>query len=259
MNKSPNVILTLVAFGLTFLAGSRDASALAFTPTEQEWNAWTDLCRARYVVSGAGIGSKFARRISKSEVARQEAVAGQEAWHWLHHYCAGLVYILRAQRDEPPGVDYWLREADVNIQSHYHRLSKTNPMFPEVVITLARLYREMGDKRAAIAYLDEAMTVQPEVTSPYALAAIIYRDSGDLDSALDVLQRGNTATAGGSAEIHFLLGHIYIDRGDLDSAAVHAERAYKLGYPLPGLASKLRRLGRPIELGGSVSDSRQED
>lgn len=240
-----NACLVSILVVLALLADSRPAFALAFSPTELEWNAWSALCRARYTVSGAGAGSKFANRVSKAEVATQEAEIGNEAWYYLHHYCAALVYLSRAQNAESEiDAKKWLREAKVNLIAHYQRISKTNRMFSEVVIALARVYREMGDTTAALNYLEESIRHQPEASSPYALAALFYRKDGSLDSALEVLLKGNAATDGTSAELHFLLGHIYIDLGDLDSAVAHAELAYELGYPLPGLASKLRRLGR---------------
>ena len=42
-------------------------------------------------------------------------------------------------------------------------------------------------------------------------------------------------------------GLIADDVNNLDSAVLHAQRAYELGYPLPGLASKLRGRGRFLD------------
>ena len=55
---------------------------------------------------------------------------------------------------------------------------------------------------------------------------------------------GFKASDGASAEINYNLGLILLELGDLDGAARHAELAYDLGYPLPGLRAKLQRLGR---------------
>ena len=46
-----------------------------------------------------------------------------------------------------------------------------------------------------------------------------------------------------SAEINYNAGLVYVDLREYDSALRHARRAYELGYPLPGLRNKLKRLG----------------
>lgn len=249
MSTRKLMMACLIAMAIVpvLLAGSRPAFALAFKPSEQEWNAWSAMCRARYVVSGSGVGSGFSNRVSKAEVAKYEAQVGGDAWYWLHHYCAGLVYINRAQKSSSESeASKWLREADVNIRGQYEKIDRTHYLFPEIAITLARVYKEMDDSETAMKYLDEAIRHQPGASSPYALAALLHREDGHLESALEVLLIGNSATENASAELHFLLGHIYIEMGDLDLAVEHAEVAYELGYPLPGLASKLRRLGRKL-------------
>ena len=68
MNHKLAKVAALIAVGLSsFLLGTPTAHALAFTPSEAEWLAWPDYCRARYVVSGAGTDSEFVFRISAGE------------------------------------------------------------------------------------------------------------------------------------------------------------------------------------------------
>ena len=245
-SKSHILVLLLTAFVL--VAGSRAAFALTFSPTELEWNQWSDLCRARYLDSGAGARSRYSNRVSPAEVQRHEAEVGSQVWYWLHHYCAGLVYLDRAQKSgSEVEAAKWLREAHTNIEGHYKRIDRSHYTFPEVSIAMARVAKQAGNEDAALQYLEESMRQQPGASSPYAFAALIHRESGSYGAARDVLLAGNESTEGTSAELHFLLGHIYIDLGDLDSAVTHAEKAYELGYPLPGLATKLRRLGRNLD------------
>jgi hypothetical protein len=46
-----------------------------------------------------------------------------------------------------------------------------------------------------------------------------------------------------SAEIHYILGLVYAEQKDYQLAVLHAKKAYKLGFPLPGLRNKLIRAG----------------
>ena len=222
----------------------RYAYALAFTPTESEWLSWPDYCRARYVVSGAGVGSSFKQRVSSTEVTMQELRMGEEAWYWLHHYCAAIAYLSRAEATQDTDrKNFWLGEADGNAIGHYQRIKRKNPMFPDTVITLAKMEKMRGNTSAALTYLEEAMEAHPTSTSPYAFSAIIYKDLGDLDKAVEVLVRGNKAASGNSAELHYFLGLMYVEKNNLELAKKHAAYAYELGYPLPGLKAKLRRRG----------------
>lgn len=224
------------------------ALSLTFTPSEGEWLSWPDYCRARYVVSGAGRGSAFEQRVSQSEVAAQHRKMGEEAWYWLHHYCAALAYISRAKAAT---TDQWrnhyLREADANLYGHLKVISNDNPMFPDVVVSAAQLEVERGEQAKALKLLEQGMSSHPTASSPYAFAAILYRRSNDYAAAIDVLNRGLAAVDQQSAELQYIIGLMYLESNQLDLASEHAAKAYELGYPLPGLAAKLRRAGRPID------------
>ena len=236
--------IPLAVVAVTALCLLKPAQALEFTPNEREWATWPDYCRARYVVSGAGMRSDFVNRIAPSEASKQERDLGDEVWYWLHHYCAGLVYLSRAASEiDKARADSWLREAEENIMGHYRRVSRDNPMFPEFIIGVARLQRQQGNDDAALRYLEQSIDSHPQTSSPYAFSAQILRENQRLDHALAILEKGNEALDGKSAEIHYFLAHIYIDLGRMDLAITHAKRAYELGYPLPGLALKLDRLG----------------
>lgn len=49
-----------------------------------------------------------------------------------------------------------------------------------------------------------------------------------------------------SATAHYNLGLVLVDLRDFVSARHHAERAYALGFPLPGLRNRLARAGHPL-------------
>jgi hypothetical protein len=50
-----------------------------------------------------------------------------------------------------------------------------------------------------------------------------------------------------SAEVHYNFGLLYVATGELDLAVEHANRAYGLGFPLPGLRRMLANAGRPLQ------------
>jgi Tfp pilus assembly protein PilF len=64
----------------------------------------------------------------------------------------------------------------------------------------------------------------------------------DRDAALEHYQHALDLTPD-SPEVHYNMGLLYCDLGKLELARQHADRAYELGYPLPGLRNRLRRLG----------------
>lgn len=47
-----------------------------------------------------------------------------------------------------------------------------------------------------------------------------------------------------NANIHYNLGLIYVDAKDYPNARLHAQRAYELGFTLPGLKKRLEDLGQ---------------
>jgi tetratricopeptide (TPR) repeat protein len=231
---------------LLFLAAS-PAFAYTFVPTEPQWLAWPDYCRARYVTTNVSGDSAFSRRVTAAEVAAQERRMGPNAWYWLHHYCAGTAMAEEARLADPQRAESLRGYALEEMHGMYDRLPASDPFFGEVVTSLARLYRDSGKRDKALELLSEGIQAQPGFPSTYALAALIYKDGKQPEKALQTLRQGLEATEGQSAEIHYFLGLFLVDAGDLDNAASHARRAYDLGYPLPGLKAKLRRLNHPID------------
>lgn len=242
------VVVATTVLAVSLLLLPTKSHALAFYPSESEWLTWPDYCRARYVVSAAGKSSSYASRVSAAEVAFYNKQIGESAWEYLHHYCAGIVHLKRAAAAETEQRrEFSLGEAQREITAQYALLDSKDPMFTTVSSSMAKLYYERGDVEAAVNYLTRVIEAQPMAASSYAHAAIIYRKADRLDEGLAILKRGDSATDGMSSELNYLLGLFYIDLDELDLAVEHAERAYELGYPLPGLATKLKRRGRPLD------------
>jgi len=237
----------LCAAIILMLGVSPDAHALSFKPSETEWATWPDYCRARYVVSGAGSNSNFANRISSGEVKRFKNQLSERAWHWLHHYCAGLAYLSRAKAESRSlEREYLFDAAKSQMMGPYQRVPRDDPFFGIVATSISQVHRAQGEFEEALEFTNESISAQPSYVPAYLLASLIYREQGQLQKALKTLRAADAATSNDSAEIHYFLGLYLIEHGDIDGAKEHAERAYALGYPLPGLAAKLERLGRPL-------------
>ena len=223
------------------------AAALAFAPTEREWATWPAYCQARYLVSGAGVDSEYARRIDPATVRTWESRMGPEVWYALHHYCAALIIANRAKSEpdkkERTGLLKRVIDEDQFTLDH---IPDTHPMHAEIAAHMALAHRDLGQKEAALRYLDMAIEGCPTCPIGYQAKAMLYRDAAQPAQAREVLESGDRALEGKSAALHYLLGLVLMDLKDFPAAQEHARRAYELGYPLPGLRDRLARAGHPL-------------
>ncbi|MET0101179.1 MAG: hypothetical protein ABW078_05545 [Sedimenticola sp.] len=222
-----------------FVCSIPSANAYNFIPEEHEFNTWPRYCQAIY--ASIGIEKKYARRIPLNEQKRWKKWADPSgAWH----YCASTVWINRAKVEMDPRVRKFNYErAIANAKYSYVHCPKSQPIRAKMGTTLARAYKGIGDVGLAIEYLKEVMVDHPDYPGSYQLMSLILRDAGQLKESLDILLKGNEATGGDSAELHYFLGLAYLMLDDVKSAKKHADKAYTLGYPLPGLRNKLKKKG----------------
>lgn len=229
-----------------WIVASPSAMALTFTPTESEWLAWPEYCRARYVVSGAGIDSDFEQRISMSDVHMWESRLGA-AWGGLHHYCAGLAIYSRAKVEHDPAQRTFLlkRVIDEN-KFTLHATPDSHPMWAEIASRSGLVYADLNEPALALQQFDAAIKACPTCVVGYQAKGMFYRQQKQLPEARAALEAGNKALDGDSAEIHYFLGLVLVEMGDFKGATEHADKAYAKGYPLPGLRERLARAGYPL-------------
>jgi len=226
----------------------RAALALSFTPTEAEWYKWPEYCQARYMVSAAGVDSSFAGRVHADVVKSWESKLGPEVWYSLHHYCAGMLIADRAKvtPDKRERANLLTR-----VIEEYHfmlvRLPAAHPMRAEVAAHMGLVYADAGQPELALQHLDMAIEGCPSCGVGYEAKAMFYRGRGQLTDARHVLEEGDTAMGGSSAQIHYFLGLVLVDLKEYSAASDQARRAYELGYPLPGLRDRLARAGYPLQ------------
>lgn len=91
-------------------------------------------------------------------------------------------------------------------------------------------------------YLQRAVTFKPRDGVVHMIYGIFLHRQEKLAEALEEYQRA-VKLMPDSAEAHYNLGLLHADMLEYQDAKKHAERAYELGYPLPGLMEKLRSAG----------------
>jgi tetratricopeptide (TPR) repeat protein len=100
--------------------------------------------------------------------------------------------------------------------------------------------------KTAECYFDRAMRFKPDDGMVYLIFAVYQQRKGDAAEA-EKNYRKAIELMPESAEAHYNLGLHYFETKEFDKALSHAQTAYKLGYPLPGLRRKLERAGKWAE------------
>lgn len=139
-----------------------------------------------------------------------------------------------------------LSSADVMDDIHY-----TLNRFPNhhrALYSMARYFltkkqsSSPGAHRSPDCYFDLGMRWRPEDGMVRMIYGIFLHKSGRNEDAVQRYQEAIELMPN-SAEAHYNLALLYVDGQRYDLATEHAHDAYRLGYPLPGLRNKLKRLG----------------
>ena len=245
MNRIHTRVARLALVALAF--ASMEAHAFNFTPTEAEWATWPEMCKARYARTRIGSGSDYGTSVPAGVVQQWEMRLGK-GWNYVHHHCAGMIYLDRAKVEPNPSQRRFLLGR--SIAEHNFALEHTphdSPLAAEIRTRLGLTYREMGDRVKAGEQFDEALTADAAYGSAYVGKALLDRDQNHLDAAVATLRKGNEATSGTSAEISHFLALLLLQQGRYEESRTFARQAYANGYPLPGLRDRLARAGYPLD------------
>lgn len=219
-------------------------SAYSFEPTDLEWASWPEYCKARYVTTNIGSGSKWSREYPDGRTKAISRQIGEPSFLHVHHYCAGVTWLSRAKLEaNEVRRKSFLEYANTEISYTFERIPETSPIYPTVAVNMARARMEVGQRDEAIAVVEHAAQVRPQDPRAYIGLAVLYRDMKRLDLARDALVKGDAAVEGSSAEIQYTLGLVYFELDDKEQALQYARKAYEKDYPLPGLQQKLKRAG----------------
>jgi tetratricopeptide (TPR) repeat protein len=112
------------------------------------------------------------------------------------------------------------------------------------LFALARLVLRDGQPKGG-RYRPECYFVRARVFAPddpvvYEVYGYLLAGQGKKAEAVEFYERA-LSLDDGRAEAHYNLGLLYLDLGNVPKAQLHADRAYQLGYPLPGLRNRLQK------------------
>lgn len=241
MHQRPGIRLIVATILIAALSKSE---AYQFVPTDAEWHSWPAYCKAKYVWTNIGKGSKFVNGVSQLHRLELEKWEN-DGIRGLHHYCAGAIYLKRAMlENDDRQRRHLLEEALGETQFSFSRSNENSPYYAYLATQVATILYEQEKFEDALQILSTVVRAQPKNEVLYSAIAVMQRRLGNLQEAKHTLLRGNEAVEGRSAEINYNLGLICIELGEVDEAVKYAEAAYALGFPLPGLRTKLERLGR---------------
>ncbi len=92
-------------------------------------------------------------------------------------------------------------------------------------------------------YFWRAVTFRPDDPVVRAAYGVYLMQEGRLDDAEEQYKKA-LEIDDDYAEAHYNLGLLYVRKGNLEQARLHADKAYALGFPLPGLKRKIEQMAQ---------------
>lgn len=123
------------------------------------------------------------------------------------------------------------------------------PNHHRALATMARLSRNgkvltiPGAKYPVECYFDRAIRFTPDDGSVRAAYGSYLYSVGKTEQAMQMFRLAAELEPD-NATVNYNLGLAYFNKKDYDQAVVYARKAYQLGFPLPGLKTKLRGVGK---------------
>jgi hypothetical protein len=123
------------------------------------------------------------------------------------------------------------------------------PNHPRALAAMMRLaQREKKDKPSGSTYtmgcwFDRAIRFAPNDGAVRVLFGVYLSSQGQKQDAIKQLEMARELS-GEDANLYYNLGLAYFDLKEYDRSLEHAHAAYRLGFPLPGLRTKLQKAGK---------------
>lgn len=104
--------------------------------------------------------------------------------------------------------------------------------------------RPMNAKHSVECYFDRAMRFRPgDAVVRMLYAQYLLKLSGRSNDAIEQYQEA-VRLQPENANINYNLGLLYLKQKNYEQSIIYAKKAYGLGFPLPGLRSKLQKAGK---------------
>lgn len=123
------------------------------------------------------------------------------------------------------------------------------PNHPRALISIIRLGEREKTERLKGAYFSiecyilRAIRFSPDDGTVQMIAGMYYSKKGNKNEALKYMERASDLS-GDSGNLHYNLGLVYFDLKNYEKSMHHAYEAHRLGFTLPGLKSKLQKIGK---------------
>lgn len=230
------------------VVAGRPAAGFTFDLSESEWAWWPGYCKARYNDLGMSATGARGSSLSRTEIAAWRSQLGEDVFTYIHHHCAGLVWLQRARLATSRAErEFALSSAEYESNFTLARIPPGSAMHADILVHMGQIKRAAGDTQAALGFFEQAIGSRPGHAAGYLGKALVMRDKKDIAGAVAVLEAGSIATGGESREIEYHLGLALLDLGQHEAARSHARRAYELGFPLPALRDRLAAAGFPLD------------
>lgn len=165
----------------------------------------------------------YAPRTGRNEIDLFNNVQG-------HHLNPGREKLAKGQ--------YYYALQDVEFILRYY------PNHPQALNLLSELCLKWKSPAChADQWFQKALERNPDAAPTYVVYGIYLQRKKQLDEAVKAYQRAIELDPG-SVNAHYNLALAYIDLKQYDLANQHAQKSYELGVSLPGLRSRLEKLGK---------------
>jgi tetratricopeptide (TPR) repeat protein len=152
------------------------------------------------------------------------------------HFLPETENLIRGEtsRGPAPDIDYTLRAF---------------PNHPRALLSMMKLSQKVNKEKPAGSrytmhcWFDRAIRFAPNDGSVRLLHGIYLSRKGEHQVALQELDLARERI-GEDPNLQYNLGLAYFDLKQYDKSLEHAQKAYKLGFPLPGLRNKLQQAGK---------------
>ena len=214
--------------------------------TALEWASWPDFCKAAIAASAWSINTPHTKSVDPKWVRKFRATHNERVGiRGAHHFCLGMVYINRALGEVDAKRRIKMMERSINeIQYSFSRMSSDAPRYSIVTAYLGKAYYGSQQRGRAFSTWKDGVAMKPASPESYLAYAEALFAEEKYDEALTLLMQFDKFKTDHHPEVEYFLGHIYFKLGRYDAARDHADKAYALGYNLPGLHNKLRSVGK---------------
>ncbi len=113
------------------------------------------------------------------------------------------------------------------------------PNHPQALSLATEITRRMGSPKEADHYYEHAVQLYPGSAQTWMLYGIQLHRTGRIKEAVEKYRKALELNDN-LAEAHYNLGLALVELNQIDEARKHADKAYAMGYPLPGLRDQLK-------------------